>query len=217
MDLEQARFNMIEQQIRPWDVLDPTVLDVMRRVPREAFIDAQKIKLAYADIEIPIGHNEHMMYPRVEGRMLQSLNITPDDHCLEVGTGSGYVATCLGHLAAQVRSIDIHQDFIDIAEQRIHKQHVANVTVEVADVFKDLDDNKYYDVIAVTGAVAGSTEPFEKLLKPNGRLFIVTGQAPAMEAMLIIRGEGGTFSRASLFETELRYLTGASPKQSFSL
>lgn len=217
MDLEQARFNMIEQQVRPWDVLDPTVLDVMRRVPREAFVDSQKIKLAYADIQIPIGYGETMMHPRVEGRMLQSLNIAPDDHCLEVGTGSGYVAACLGHLAAQVHSIDIHQDFIELAEQRINKQHIANVRVEACDVFKGLADDARYDVIAVTGAVSGSTEHFEKYLKPNGRLFVVTGAAPVMQAMLIIRGEENTFSRASLFETELGHLTGAKPSQTFSL
>ncbi|CAA6802340.1 MAG: Protein-L-isoaspartate O-methyltransferase (EC [uncultured Thiotrichaceae bacterium] len=217
MNLEQARFNMIEQQVRPWDVLDPTVLDVMRRVPREAFVDSQKIKLAYADIELPIGHGESMMHPRVEGRMLQSLNITPDDHCLEVGTGSGYIAACLGYLGAQVHSIDIHQDFIELAEQRINKQYLANVKVEVCDVFNELADDAQYDVIAVTGAIAGSTEQVEKHLKPNGRMFVITGVAPVMQAMLIVRGEENTFSRASLFETKLHYLTGAEPGQTFSL
>lgn len=217
MDLEQARFNMIEQQVRPWDVLDPAVLDVMRSVPREAFVDGQKIKLAYADIEIPIGNGESMMHPRVEGRMLQSLNITPDDHCLEIGTGSGYVAACLGHLAAQVHSIDIHPDFIELAEQRISKQHIANVKLEVCDAFSGLANDVQYDVIAVTGAVAGSTEHFEQYLKPKGRMFVVTGAAPVMQAMLIIREEDNTFSRASLFETELNHLTGAKPSQTFVL
>ena len=222
MELEQAHYNMIEQQIRPWEVLDQTVLDVMRRVPRNKFVPSIQNRLAYADIQIPLDHGESMMHPRVEGRMLQELAVAIDDSCLEVGTGSGYVTACLSHLAKDVYSIDIHDDFVEQARQKMLDNHIANVTIETKNAFSDLDTTKQYDVIAVTGSVSNLTPYFEQMLKPDGRLFVIVGSpaAPIMQAMLVKREGKRGYSRASLFETEglpLRVKGGMADMQEFVL
>lgn len=217
MDLEQARFNMIEQQVRPWYVLDQTVLDIMRRIPRENFVTPSQIRLAYADIELPLDHGERMMHPRVEGRLLQELAISVDDSCLEVGTGSGYVTACLAHMAKDVYSIDIHQDLIDVAQQRLLESHLDNVELDLKEAFTELDTTKQYDAIAVTGSVPEYTSYFEPMLKPGGRLFMVVGTEPAMHATLVTRTGDTEFTRVSLFETVLQSLQGISQTQSFSL
>lgn len=217
MDMEQARFNMIEQQIRPWDVLDQTVLDIMRRVPRENFVDPSQIRLAYADVELPLAHGENMMHPRVEGRLLQELAVNVDDSCLEIGTGSGYVTACLAHLAKDVDSIDIHQDFLDVAHERLLASHIDNVTLEVKDAFTELDARKQYDAIAVTGSVPEYTTHFEPMLKVGGRLFMIVGTEPAMHATLVTRISKTEFTRTSLFETVLKPLKGLTQTQSFVL
>ncbi len=217
MDMEQARFNMIEQQVRPWEVLDQTVLDIMRRVPREKFVESAQIRLAYADIEIPLAHGENMMHPRVEGRMLQELAIGVDDSCLEIGTGSGYVTACLAHLAKDVYSIDMHQDFLDTAHQRLLENHIDNVTLEAKEAFTELDTSKRYDAIAVTGSVPEYTTHFEQMLKPGGRLFMVIGTEPAMHATLVTRTNETEFNRTSLFETVLKPLNGMTKNQIFVL
>jgi protein-L-isoaspartate(D-aspartate) O-methyltransferase len=189
MELEQAHYNMIEQQIRPWDVLDQTVLDVMRRVPRSQFVPIACQSLAYADIQIPLDHGEKMMFPRVEGRMLQELAITMNDSCLEIGTGSGFVTACLSHLAKEIYSIDRHDDFTQQAQQKMEQHHISNVTLETKDAFSELDTTKRYDVIAVTGSMPELSDHFEQMLKPKGRLFIIIGSptAPIMQAILITR------------------------------
>ncbi|HHL19139.1 MAG TPA: protein-L-isoaspartate O-methyltransferase [Thiothrix sp.] len=204
MELERAHYNMIEQQIRPWEVLDQTVLDVMRRVPRSQFVPVACQSLAYADIQLPLAYGEKMMHPRVEGRMLQELAITMNDSCLEIGTGSGFVTACLSHLAKEVYSIDRHDDFTKQAQQKMEQHHISNVTLETKDAFSELDTTKRYDVIAVTGSVSELSEHFEQMLKPKGRLFIIVGSriAPIMQAMLITRENNGTFLRTSLFDTE---------------
>ncbi len=221
MDMEQARFNMIEQQVRPWEVLDQTVLDIMRRVPREKFVKPSQIRLAYADIEIPLAHGENMMHPRVEGRMLQELAIGVDDSCLEIGTGSGYVTACLAHLGKDVYSVDIHQEFLDIAHQRLLDNHINNVTLEVKEAFTELDTTsptrQKFDAIAVTGSVPEYTTHFEQLLKPEGRLFMVVGSEPAMHATLVTRTGETEFTRTSLFETVLKPLKGITKVQDFVL
>lgn len=217
MDLEQARYNMIEQQVRPWYVLDQTVLDIMRRIPREKFVAASHVRLAYADIELPLDHGELMMHPRVEGRMLQELAISVDDSCLEIGTGSGYVTACLAHMAKDVYSIDVHQNFIETAQQRLLESHLDNVELEVKEAFSELDTSKQYDAIAVTGSVPEYTFYFEKMLKPGGRLFMVVGTEPAMHATLVTRTSDKEFTRVSLFETVLQPLQGITQTQSFSL
>ena len=214
-DYAKARENMVEQQVRPWDVLDMAVLDVIGRLPREAFVAEQHQALAYADIELPLGHGEKMMKPVVEGRVLQALQLRPGDSVLEVGTGSGYLAACLGRLAREVVSIERHADLADAARARLAAQGIGNVRVEAADAFA-WDATQAFDAICVTGAVESVPERFLSWLKPGGRLFAVTGRSPAMEAVLVHRDVNGTRVE-SLFETDLPYLAGAAPRPEFSL
>ncbi len=182
MNLEHARFNMIEQQIRPWDVLNQTILETFGFIQRELFVPKAHKALAFADVEIPIGHGEHMMFPRMEARMLQALNISPEDTCLEIGTGSGFVTACLSHLSKHVDSVDIYEDFIRQAEERLHSLKLRNHTLHTADALRDWASDKHYDVIAVTGSIPAYLPRFEAQLAPGGRLFIVVGHGAAMQA-----------------------------------
>ncbi|MGK0269635.1 MAG: protein-L-isoaspartate(D-aspartate) O-methyltransferase [Cocleimonas sp.] len=216
MDMEQARFNMIEQQIRPCAVLDDTVLQTMASIPRDLFAPEGMASLAYADIEVPLAHGEAMMFPRIEGRMLQELEIGIDDECLEVGTGSGYVTACMANMSHHVDSIDIHPDFIEAAEKKLAMVNISNVMLENKNALTDLNGSKKYDVIAVTGSVHEYMPLFEGLLNPGGRLFIVVGEKQVANGMKVERSMGGNFVRTSLFETELKTLVGAENKPSFS-
>jgi protein-L-isoaspartate(D-aspartate) O-methyltransferase len=209
MNLEQARFNMIEQQIRPWDVLDETVLATFGFIPRESFVPEAYRKLAFADVEIPLGNGESMMHPRVEARMLQSMDITRDDHCLEIGTGSGFVTACLAHLSKHVDSVDIHEDFTRQAEERLQALNLKNYSLHTGDALRSWTSTQLYNVIVVTGSVPVYLSRFEEQLAPGGRLFIVVGDAPVMQAMRVERGEDGEFTRTVLFETEIKPLVGA--------
>lgn len=218
MNYEQARFNMVEQQIRPWSVLDGTVLDTMGSIPRDAFV-ADKLKpLAYADIEIPLSHGESMMFPRMEGRLLQELELNIGDECLEIGTGSGYVTACMAMMAKNVHSIDIHDDFLESASVRLAENNIANVSLENKDALTSFHPkrsaSKKYDAIAVTGSVPEYLPLFEQMLKPEGRLFIVVGTKQTMHAMKVTR-DGDKFIRTSLFETALQPLVGVDVKSSF--
>lgn len=215
MDMEQARFNMIEQQIRPCAVLDLTVLSTMGSLPRELFVPEALAKLAYADIEIPLEHDEAMMFPRIEGRMLQELEVGIDDECLEVGTGSGFVTACLANMSLHVDSIDIHQDFIESAETKLAMANISNVNFEVKNALTDLDSSKQYDVIAVTGSIPEYIPLFEQLLKPNGRLFVVVGEDQVAHAMKVERTINDSFIRTNLFETALKPLVGLEDKPEF--
>ncbi len=215
MNFEQARFNMIEQQIRPWSVLDDTVLQTMGSIPRDIFVPDSMGSLAYADIEVPLEHDESMMFPRVEGRMLQELEINIDDECLEVGTGSGYVSACMANMANSVHSIDIYDDFLEQAEINLSQVNISNVTLEKKDALSALDSRKQYDAIAVTGAIPEYLPLFEQLLKPGGRLFIVVGSNHIAHAMKVVR-ENNKFIRTTLFETELKPLVGIEVKSSFT-
>lgn len=208
MNLEQARFNMIEQQIRPWEVLDQAVLDTFACIPREKFVPRQYQALAFADIEVPIGHGEHMMFPRVEGRMLQALAVKPTDVCLEVGTGSGFITACLAYLGKHVDSVDLYEDFINQAEKHLLELRLRNHSLRVEDGLHAIASGQSYDVIAVTGSVPSLAKLayFEQQLALGGRLFCVVGQGATMQAMLIKRTTDGEFARTVLFETYLRPL-----------
>ena len=214
MNMEKARFNMIEQQIRTWAVLDDTVLTTMGSVPRDIFVPDSLTSLAYADIEVPLGHDEAMMFPRVEGRMLQELEINIDDNCLEIGTGSGYVTACMANMANHVHSIDIYDDFLASAHQSLAKVNVPNVQLEKKDAFSSWEANKNYDVIAITGSIPEYLPMFENLLKPGGRLFVIVGSNQVAHAMKVVREEND-FIRSSLFETELKPLVGQEAKPTF--
>ncbi|MEE9310616.1 MAG: protein-L-isoaspartate O-methyltransferase [Cocleimonas sp.] len=223
MNYTQARFNMVEQQVRPWSVLDDTVLQTMGSIPRDSFVIDSLKSMAYADIEIPLEHGESMMFPRMEGRLLQELELDIEDECLEVGTGSGFVTACIATMAKTVHSIDIHDDFLQKAGERLAANNIANVILENKDAFSfdpSRAATKKYDAIAVTGSISEYLPVFEQLLKPGGRLFIVVGSGQTMHAMKVIRSSdkkgGDTFVRTSLFETELAPLAGVEKKTTFS-
>jgi protein-L-isoaspartate(D-aspartate) O-methyltransferase len=214
IDFQQARFAMVEQQVRPWDVLDPRVLDTLMTVRREDFVPARHRKLAFADLPLPLEHGEVMMKPVVEGRLLQALNLEANDEVLEIGTGSGFITACLAMLARDVVSIDRHTDFIERTRARLTADNVTNVRLETADVFA-WQPGRQFDAICITGAVATDPERFGAWLKPGGRLFVIHGQSPVQEALRITRrGEG--FHRESLFETDVPYLHDAAPAPHFS-
>ncbi len=215
---ERARFNMIEQQIRPWEVLDRRVLDTMLEVPREVYVPDAYRGLAFADIEIPIGHGEHMMAPKIEARMLQALAIQPTDQVLEIGTGSGFVTACLARLGARVTSVDIHADMIDQARARLEGENVTNVELHHQDALAGPLPNAPFDVIAVTGSLPlrENAREFEQQLTIGGRLFVVTGESPVMEALLITRIGENEFRVESLFETDLAGLANAPTPEHFS-
>ena len=214
-EIEQARFNMIEQQIRTWDVLDQRVLDVMNSVPREQFVPEHYRSLAFADTNIPLGHDQVMMAPKLEGRLLQALAITPDDSVLEIGTGSGYLTACLARLGKQVTSIDITADFTTAAAAKLEAQGISNITLETLDAAEGIESEKRYDVIAVTGSLPLLQQQFQKNLAVGGRLFIITGSLPIMEANLITRVDEHNWDSECLLETCIPPLLNASKPQDF--
>ena len=211
MNLEYARINMIEQQIRPWGIGDQMVLDTMSTIQREQFVPIAYRQLAFADVEIPLGHDEFMMTPRVEARMLQALQITSTDTCLEIGTGSGFVTACMAKLAKHVDSVDIHEDFTQQAAAHLEEQAIHNYTLHPGDALRHWQPEGQYDVIAVTGAVPESMlARLEAWLAVGGRMFVVaTGSFTVMHALLLTRQEDGELTRAVLFDTQLRTLVGA--------
>lgn len=218
MNLEQARFNMIEQQIRPWDVLDQKVLEVVASTPRELFVPEAQKQLAFVDMALPLGHDEFMMEPKLEARLLQSLAIQPQDKALEIGTGSGYLTACLAELAAHVHSVEIHEDLKQAAQERLDAAGIKNITLWQGDAaFGWSEPPGKYDVIAVTGSLPDYDNCFEQMLNPGGRLFVVTGDAPAMQAMLITRSGSDEFDHTVLFETVITPLVGRSREPAFEL
>ena len=214
MDYEKARGLMVEQQVRPYDVLDARVLDALVSIPRDAFVPAAHRALAYADAALPLGHGEYMMKPVVEGRVLQSLDVQAGEDVLEIGTGTGFLTACLGRLAREVHSIDLHADLAESARARLDTMGLgANVRVEVADAFAWQTDRRF-DAICVTGAVSSIPARFLQWLRPEGRLFVVRGTSPAMEAV-VARNDVNGPRIESLFETDLPYLVGAAPAPRF--
>lgn len=215
LDFAKAREAMVEQQIRPWDVLDVRVLDVLLRQPREAFVPDAHRALAYVDLALPLAHGESMMKPVVEGRALQALALDGTGEVLEIGTGSGFMAACLGRLARAVTTIERHADLAAGAQAALLAQGATNVSVEHADAFS-WEPGRQFDAICVTGAVDSIPDRFLGWLRPGGRMFIVRGREPAMEAVLVHADVNGPRVE-SLFETELAYLAGAAPVPAFAL
>jgi len=214
-DTERARHNMIEQQIRPWEVIDPRVLDVLPAVPREAFVPGGYRGLAFADIEIPIGHGEVMLAPKIEAKLLQALAIQPTDRVLEVGTGTGYLAACLARLGGHVVTIDLYGDFTEQARGRLAELGIGNVEYLTGDVFTAEIAGAPFDVIAVTGSLPLASERLEGLLNDGGRLFVVVGEPPAQEAQLVTRVREGVLRREGLFETVIPPLQNAPRPKAF--
>jgi len=205
MDLQLARSNMIEQQVRPWDVLDQRVLDVLAEVPREAFLAATYRGIAYSDFQLPIGFSQHMLKPTVDGRLLQALLLEVTDTVLEIGTGSGYLTACMARLSAHVDSIEIVPELFATASATLAGMGVTNVTLRQQDANQPWDARDGYDAIAFSGAIPSVPDFYRNKLKLGGRLFAMMGETshPTMEAVLITRIRDNEWSRESLFETSV--------------
>jgi protein-L-isoaspartate(D-aspartate) O-methyltransferase len=213
MNIDFARQQMIDHQVRAWTVLDTAVLDVMSAVPREAFVPDAYTSLAFADMAIPLGHGEFMMTPTVEGRVLQALDLRANEHVLEIGTGSGFLTACLAKLSASVTSVDIHGDFVRDASRKLANAGIDNVELRVMDATSELPGDRF-DAIAVTGSLETFDPRLVDALRPGGRLFVVVGSPPVMEARLVRRTADGDCSSESLFETSLAPLVhGRLPPQ----
>lgn len=201
MDMERARFNMIEQQIRPWEVLDPQVLDVLATVKREDFVPAAHRALAFADLELPIGNGQTMLQPKIDARVLQEVGVKSTDVVLEVGTGSGYMAALLAANAEYVHTVEIDPVLAETARQNLRQAGVSNVSVEVGDASQGWSASSPYDVIVISGSLSELPAAFLQQLKPGGRLVAFIGEPPAMEAQLVTRTGDQAFTTINLFET----------------
>lgn len=217
LNVDLARHNMVEQQVRPWDVLDARVLGVLNEVRREDFVPAAHRSLAFADLAIPLPHGEVMMKPVVEGRVLQALALTGVESVLEIGTGSGFLTACLAQLAHEVVSVEQHADLADAARQKLAAAGSANARVETAEAVRGFEPKREFDAVVVTGAVHAVPEKFKRWLKPGGRLFVIAGDSPVQQAQLVTRIGDDRYSTTNLFETDLPYLTNAAPPKAFSL
>jgi protein-L-isoaspartate(D-aspartate) O-methyltransferase len=203
IDFEEARQNMIEQQIRTWDVLDQRILDVLATTPREDFVPPKYRNLAFADVEIPLEHGQVMMSPKVEGRLLQALALKTKDQVLEVGTGSGYLTACLSQLSARVLSVDIFSAFHAAAQSKLNThRRDNNVTLRIGNAAHGWG-NQCYDAIAITGSMRHSPNSWQQQLVVGGRLFVIVGQPPVMEALLITRVGAHEWTQESLFDTDI--------------
>ncbi|MCS6947051.1 MAG: protein-L-isoaspartate O-methyltransferase [Steroidobacteraceae bacterium] len=197
-----AREQMVGQQVRAWEVLDPQVLETLASVPRECFVPPAFESLAYADMEIPLPAGQHMLPPKIVGRILQAVQVQPRDRALEIGTGSGYLTACLARRAAQVETLEIEPAIAQFATQNLTRFGVRNVQLHCADAFAPASVTGTYDVIVLTGSLPRYTEQFEAHLAGGGRLFVVVGDCEPMSARLITRAAGGMESRR-LFETRI--------------
>jgi protein-L-isoaspartate(D-aspartate) O-methyltransferase len=202
MNIEQARFNMIAQQIRPAEVLDERVLTTINETPREDFVPATYKELAFSDINVPIGHDQVMMTPIMEARLLQALAIQPEDKILEVGTGSGYFTALLAKLGGKVLSVEIHPELQQQAQTRLLEHSITNVTLEEGDASHGWDKDGLFDVIAITGSFPILPETFQRQLTVGGRMVVIVGEGPVMEALLVTRNAEDQWTTLPLFETD---------------
>lgn len=215
MDMEQARYNMVEQQIRPWDVLNQDVLNLLLKVRREDFVPEAHRALAFVDMEIPLGHGQAMWTPKLEARAIQELDIRPSDRVLEIGTGSGYLTALLASQAAQVDSVDIVPEFTAAAMQKLRAHGFSNVSLHTGDASRDWPDPGGFDVIVLTGSTPLLSDAFRQRLRAGGRLFAITGEAPVMAAQLITCAAPGATRSVTLFETCVAPLLNAPQAAAF--
>jgi len=213
-DFERARQQMIDQQVRAWDVLDDRVLEVLEQVRREHYVPEAYRDVAFADAPIPLGHGQAMLPPKIDGRILQALAVQRSDEVLDVGTGSGFLAACLARLGRQVRSLDIFADLTEAARRALKTDSVGNVIVEAGDASR-LEATGAYDVIAVTASLPVYDPRFERALRPGGRLFVVVGTVPVMEARLVTRVGEDQWTREALFETVIEPMINAAQPPGF--
>jgi protein-L-isoaspartate(D-aspartate) O-methyltransferase len=215
MNLEQARLNMVESQIRTWEVLDQNVLDLILSVKREEFVPQPYRDLAFADLEIPLGHGEVMLTPKMQARMVQTLEVRKIDKILEVGTGSGYVTALLAELGGQVVSVERIEEFAHGAQRRLAGHGLGNVQVHTGDAAEGWPAQAPYDVILLTGSVPLLSTAFQQQLSVGGRLLAVVGEAPIMTAYLITRVSAQAFNSVGLFETSIPPLRHAKQPERF--
>ncbi|HYA20141.1 MAG TPA: protein-L-isoaspartate O-methyltransferase [Burkholderiales bacterium] len=215
MDIEQARYNMVESQIRTWEVLDQEVLDLLSVVKRERFVPEKWRELAFADMEIPLGQGQSMWPPKLEARALQELGLKKTDMVLEVGTGSGYFCALLAALTQHVYSVEIHPELAERAAKTLKAEGITNVTLEIGDASHGWNKHAPYDVIVLTGSVPLLIETYQQDLKPGGRLFAIVGDPPVMEAKLITCAAPGAYASIDLFETCVAPLVNAPQPERF--
>lgn len=213
--IEAARFNMVEQQIRPWEVFDKQVLDLMGEAPRHEYVPPAYRNLAFADMHIPLGQGREMMPPKVEARALQALEIQPGDVVLEIGTATGYLTSLLAALGSTVYSVDSDAGLSRLAAENLHRHGIDNATLDVGDAVNGWPAHAPYDVIVINGSLPELPEGFGRSLRIGGRMFAVVGTAPVMEARLIQRVGDHNFSEVVLFETDLAPLPGVRPPDRF--
>lgn len=214
IDFDRARHVMVEQQVRPWEVIDPLVLDAFENIRREDFVPPRLRKLAFADVALPLEHGEHMLRPVVEGRMLQGLELAPENEVLEIGTGSGYLTACLAHIVRAVTSIDLHEDFVARARSRLETLGFACAKVQCADAFA-FRPGRSFDAVLVGGAVAEVPSAWREWVRVGGRMVVVRGLSPVQECVVLTRLTEDTWREESLFETDLPYLRGGEPRPRF--
>jgi len=215
-DLETARFNMVAQQIRPNEVIDERVLEILQALPREKFVPDEYVGLAFADVAVPIGEDQHMMKPIQEARMLQALQVRAGEEVLEIGTGSGFMTACLATLGGTVTSYEIYPALGQAAAARLGGFSPRQIDLRIGDGLHANLAPSGFDVIAVTGSLPTYPTFLEALLAPGGRMFAVIGEEPAMTAMLISRNDEGEIWRESLFETVLPILENAPQPNHFT-
>lgn len=214
MNLEQLRFNMIEQQIRPWEVLDPRVLELLKVVRREQFVPPASRALAFVDTEIPLGHGASMWQPKLEARAVQALALQPSDSVLEIGSGSGYLTALLARMAAHVTSVEIEPELSARAARNLATHNIGNVNLQVGDAAQHWGEAEY-DAIVLTGSTPVLPPAYKQQLKVGGRLFAIVGDAPAMRAQLILRTAADKFDTRTLFETNVAPLQNALQPERF--
>ncbi|MFT4564714.1 MAG: protein-L-isoaspartate(D-aspartate) O-methyltransferase [Gammaproteobacteria bacterium] len=216
MDFEQARNNMVEQQIRTWEVLDQNVLDSISAIPRDEFVPEAYRTLAYSDTSIPLGYGETMMTPKLEARIVQTLNLGAKDRVLEIGTGSGYLTALLAHRSGHIVSVEILPRLSELAKKNLDAHGIHNVELFEGDAILGWSANEPYEAIVLTGSVAAPSPTIKHQLTIGGRLFMVIGTSPVMDAVLITRVGEHEFTTESLFETDLKPLTGGEAKSQFN-
>jgi protein-L-isoaspartate(D-aspartate) O-methyltransferase len=215
MNTEKARFNMVEQQIRTWEVLDQNVLDLLMSIKREEFVPRAWRSLAFADLEIPLGYGQAMLAPKVEARILQEVAPRPGDSVLEVGTGSGYLAALLASMAKHVVSVEIRPELKQMGENNLRNQGLRNVAVELGDAARGWAAHAPYDIIVLTASTPVLPDELLAQLKPGGRMFAIVGDAPVMEAQLINCAVAGEYRSVNLFETSVPALSNAAQPERF--
>jgi protein-L-isoaspartate(D-aspartate) O-methyltransferase len=216
MNFNTARKNMLLNQIRTWDFISPENISIMQKIQREEFVPVEHRKLAFSDIEIPLPHNEQMMKPILEGRILQSLQLTGNEKVLEIGTGSAYMTALLALSSEHVTSIDLHQDFIDSAIEKLNEAKIKNVKCERQDVF-NFNSTYKFDCIVATGSFESAPTFLLQNIKHNGKIFAIVGKQPIMSAMILSKEEGDNYKVETLFETYVQTLYKKDSKTTFEL